>query len=88
MLKNEAKPYLELYWRFCSPNSLESLLSLFFLDLIRGIAALAVFFQHAGEGLWPEFAIFSHDWFNVGKFGVVIFFLTSGFVIPLSLEPG
>ena len=28
MLKNEAKPYLELYWRFCSPNSLESLLSL------------------------------------------------------------
>lgn len=61
---------------------------IFFLDLIRGIAALAVFFQHAGEGLWPEFAIFSHDWFNVGKFGVVIFFLTSGFVIPLSLERG
>src|SRR5919199_917550 len=61
---------------------------LLFLDFIRGIAALSVFFQHACEGLWPEFWSFSHNSFNLGKFGVVIFFLTSGFIIPFSLERG
>jgi peptidoglycan/LPS O-acetylase OafA/YrhL len=55
---------------------------LVFLDFIRGIAALAVFFQHAA----PNF--FSQDWFNLGKFGVVLFFLVSGFIIPFSLERG
>ncbi len=57
-----------------------------FLDAIRGIAALAVFFQHIGEGLWPMFGQFTHNWFNLGKFGVVSFFLVSGFIIPVSLE--
>src|SRR5919199_2802289 len=61
---------------------------LLFLDFIRGIAALSVFFQHACEGLWPEFWSFSHNSFNLGKFGVVIFFLVSGFIIPFSLERG
>lgn len=61
---------------------------LVFLDSIRGIAALAVFFQHSGEHLWSDFETFTHNSFNFGKFGVVIFFLTSGFIIPLSLEKG
>lgn len=58
-----------------------------FLDFIRGIAALAVFFQHAGN-VYPEFSFFSGHLFNLGKFGVVLFFLVSGFIIPFSLERG
>lgn len=61
---------------------------LVFLDFIRGIAALAVFFEHACDALWPEFRNFTHNSFSLGKFGVVIFFLTSGFIIPFSLERG
>jgi peptidoglycan/LPS O-acetylase OafA/YrhL len=59
-----------------------------FLDCIRGLAALAVFMEHAGDRLWPHFNEFTHDSFSVGKFGVAAFFLTSGFVIPFSLERG
>lgn len=61
---------------------------LVFLDFIRGIAAITVFFGHAVEHLWPEFRNFTHDSFNFGKFGLVLFFLTSGFIIPFSLERG
>jgi len=57
-----------------------------FLDCIRGIAALAVLVEHAGSGSWPSFHVFVHNSFNFGKFGVASFFLTSGFVIPFSLE--
>jgi peptidoglycan/LPS O-acetylase OafA/YrhL len=59
-----------------------------FLDFIRGLAALSVVVQHAGESLWPSFAHFSRESFNVGKFGVLMFFLTSGFVIPFTMERG
>jgi len=62
---------------------------LVFLDFIRGIAALAVFFQHALEKLyWSDFFESFSNWFSLGKFGVVLFFLTSGFIIPVSLERG
>ena len=57
-----------------------------FLDFIRGIAALAVCFEHGGYKLWPHFRSLTHDNFSFGKFGVAAFFLTSGFVIPYSLE--
>jgi peptidoglycan/LPS O-acetylase OafA/YrhL len=59
-----------------------------FLDCIRGIAALSVFVEHAGDTLWPQFRVFTHNFFSFGKFGVAAFFLTSGFVIPFSLERG
>jgi peptidoglycan/LPS O-acetylase OafA/YrhL len=61
---------------------------LIFLDCVRGIAALAVLFEHAGDHLFPQFRAFTHDTFSFGKFGVTAFFLTSGFVIPLSFERG
>jgi peptidoglycan/LPS O-acetylase OafA/YrhL len=57
-----------------------------FLDFLRGIAALAVCFEHAGYRLWPHFRELTHTYFSFGKFGVTAFFLTSGFVIPYSLE--
>lgn len=59
-----------------------------FLDCVRGIAALSVLFEHVGDRLSPHFRAFTHDWFSFGKFGVAAFFLTSGFVIPFSLERG
>src|SRR5579863_7940965 len=59
-----------------------------FLDSVRGLAALAVLLEHVGDRLHPAFRVFTHDWFSFGKLGVTAFFLTSGFVIPLSLERG
>ena len=59
-----------------------------FLDFLRGIAALAVCFEHAGYRLWPHFRELTHTYFSFGKFGVTAFFLPSGFVIPYSLERG
>lgn len=57
-----------------------------FLDALRGIAALAVVVQHGGERWWPAFDRFSRHWFDLGRFGVLVFFLVSGFIIPRSLE--
>lgn len=69
-----------------------------YLDVLRGIAVLAVCFMHItgyiygtygnNHSLSPMidfFVINSVDW---GRFGVVLFFLISGFIIPNSLKPG
>lgn len=57
-----------------------------FLDAIRGFAALAVVLQHV---LWyasPSFEnVFATIW-SPGRFGVVAFFIVSGFIVPRSLE--
>lgn len=57
-----------------------------FLDALRGIAAMAVVLQHSAEFLWPDYLRYSIDTFRLGEFGVVLFFLVSGFIIPASLE--
>lgn len=57
-----------------------------FLDALRGIAAVAVVLQHSAEALWPGYLRFSIGTFRLGEFGVVLFFLVSGFIIPASLE--
>ncbi|WP_247508580.1 acyltransferase [Bradyrhizobium sp. 1] len=64
-----------------------------FIDTLRGIAVLSVVVQHALEVIVREHptgayhAIF-HDvigyYMNFGRFGVVLFFFVSGFVIPFS----
>jgi len=59
-----------------------------FLDFIRGIAAFAVLVQHTSETLWPSINWATHQYVNVGRFGVLAFFLVSGFIIPFSLERG
>lgn len=57
------------------------------LILLRAIAVVAVCFCHFGYALYAEnsyndlFVFF----YNYGKYGVQIFFVVSGFVIPLSL---
>jgi len=53
-----------------------------FLDAVRGFAALAVVISHALERT-------PHSWslpVNLGEFGVVTFFIVSGFIIPVSME--
>lgn len=57
-----------------------------FLDALRGLAAFAVVCQHAAEALWPGYLKFSVTVFRPGEFGVFLFFLCSGFIIPASLE--
>ena len=59
-----------------------------FLDFVRGIAAFAVLVQHTSETLWPSFNWATHQYVNIGRFGVVAFFLVSGYIIPFSLERG
>lgn len=57
-----------------------------FLDALRGVAAMAVVVQHSLELVWPAEFRFSLQRFRPGEFGVVLFFLCSGFIIPASLE--
>ncbi len=59
-----------------------------FLDAVRGLAALAVVVEHALELCVPGFAAASHRHFHLGPFLLTLFMLTSGFVIPASLERG
>jgi peptidoglycan/LPS O-acetylase OafA/YrhL len=57
-----------------------------FLDALRGIAATAVLLQHSAENLWPSYYQFSEVVIRPGEWGVFVFFMISGFVIPLSLK--
>ncbi|MDP4501595.1 acyltransferase family protein [Nonomuraea turcica] len=56
------------------------------LDALRGPAALAVTMHHAGwtfvPGLWAEV----DRRIDLGTWGVFVFFLVSGYIIPASLE--
>jgi peptidoglycan/LPS O-acetylase OafA/YrhL len=57
-----------------------------FLDAVRGIAAFTVAVQHAVETVSPSFLKWSHEVFRPGEWGVVLFFVSSGFIIPVSLD--
>lgn len=65
------------------------------VDALRAIAALLVFFQHilgdtervAGSGPFADAATGSLDAIDLGRLGVVLFFLISGFVVPFSIKP-
>jgi len=63
-----------------------------YLDSIRGVAALLVVFHHVFEWLikrneinYPTLVYISES-VNLGRLGVIVFFITSGFVIPWSLK--
>ncbi|ROO88229.1 peptidoglycan/LPS O-acetylase OafA/YrhL [Actinocorallia herbida] len=56
------------------------------LDLLRGIAALIVAVHHGAGYLTPTEATWVNSWVNPGKYGVLLFFLISGYIIPASLE--
>jgi len=59
---------------------------LLFLDALRGVAAMAVFISHAAERASPTLREIVYTRFDLGHFGVTLFFMCSGFIIPVSLE--
>lgn len=56
------------------------------LDVARAIAVSAVAIMHLLDPASQSWSTFNHRYFNPGVFGVVLFFIVSGFVIPMSLE--
>jgi peptidoglycan/LPS O-acetylase OafA/YrhL len=56
------------------------------LDALRGIAALAVVFDHIGVYALPHARQAVYQWIDTGQYGVFVFFLVSGYIVPASLE--
>lgn len=56
------------------------------LDALRGIAALAVVFDHSAYSFLPEFRRELVPEFSTSRYGIMVFFLVSGYIIPASLE--
>lgn len=55
------------------------------LDALRAVAALVVAFQHAGFRYVPKLQWEIAQWFDPGTYGVTVFFLVSGYIVPASL---
>lgn len=53
------------------------------LDALRGVGAAAVLAEHLLPWVIPSLRPY---WFNLGIYGVMVFFLVSGYIIPTSLE--
>ncbi|WP_200824823.1 acyltransferase family protein [Nonomuraea solani] len=53
------------------------------LDALRGIGAMAVVAEHLLPWFLPALRPY---WFNLGVYGILVFFLVSGYIIPTSLE--
>ena len=56
------------------------------LDVLRGLAALAVVFNHFGYFVPAGLKNPVNHWVNPGDYGVFVFFLISGYIVPASLE--
>src|SRR5487761_505261 len=56
------------------------------LDALRGIAALAVVYDHVSRYLLPQVRFHVYQWVDTGWYGVFVFFLISGYIVPASLE--
>lgn len=56
------------------------------LDALRGIAALCVVFDHLGYHVLEHARHLVYNWFDPGAFGVFVFFVISGYIVPASLE--
>ena len=56
------------------------------LDALRGFAALCVVYEHFGARVFPGFHRLVFSVFDPGLYGVLVFFLVSGYVVPASLE--
>jgi peptidoglycan/LPS O-acetylase OafA/YrhL len=56
------------------------------LDALRGFAALCVVFDHGSTLLLRPARDFLYHWLNFGQYGVFVFFLVSGYIVPASLE--
>ena len=56
------------------------------LDVLRGLAALCVVFDHLSYYLLQHARGVIYQWFDLGDYGVFVFFLISGYIVPASLE--
>jgi peptidoglycan/LPS O-acetylase OafA/YrhL len=56
------------------------------LDVLRGLAALAVVFDHLSYYVLQHVRAMVYHWFDAGNYGVFIFFIISGYIVPASLE--
>ncbi len=56
------------------------------LDALRGFAALCVVFDHLGLHVLQPARAAVYQWVDTGKYGVFVFFLVSGYIVPASLE--
>jgi peptidoglycan/LPS O-acetylase OafA/YrhL len=56
------------------------------LDVLRGLAALAVVFNHFGYFVPAGLKNPVNHWVNPGDYGVFVFFIISGYIVPASLE--
>jgi peptidoglycan/LPS O-acetylase OafA/YrhL len=56
------------------------------LYVLRGIAALAVVFDHFSEYLLKGVRLHVYHWVDTGEYGVFVFFMISGYIVPASLE--
>jgi peptidoglycan/LPS O-acetylase OafA/YrhL len=56
------------------------------LDALRGFAALCVVFDHGSTLMLEPIRDFLYRWLDLGEYGVFVFFLISGYIIPASLE--
>ena len=56
------------------------------LDALRGFAALCVVFDHTTYLVLQPARSFLYHWLDMGQYGVFVFFLISGYIIPASLE--
>jgi len=56
------------------------------LDVLRGLAALAVVFDHASSHVLQHARGVIYHWFDAGQYGVFVFFIISGYIVPASLE--
>jgi peptidoglycan/LPS O-acetylase OafA/YrhL len=56
------------------------------LDALRGFAALCVVCDHLGLHLLQTARTAAYQWVDTGKYGVFVFFLVSGYIVPASLE--
>ncbi len=56
------------------------------LDVLRGLAALAVVFDHFSYYVLQHIRAEIYRWFDPGNYGVFVFFIISGYIVPASLE--
>ncbi|MEU7835430.1 MULTISPECIES: acyltransferase [unclassified Nonomuraea] len=66
-----------------TPTTTPAPARLAWLDALRGIGALAVVAEHLLPWFLPALRPF---WFSLGVYGILVFFLVSGYIIPTSLE--